>query len=106
MDIHIRISRWVIWWFGVGVGVGTIALANVIGRDLTRRQDRIILLMGLVHWALGGIICWAFDGIKVGEPGEQPPAQETPQGELQTKWFSPSEFVAPGSRHSILPPRY
>ena len=105
MDIHIRISRWVVWWIGIGVAVGAIALANVIGRDLTRRQDQIILLIGVVHWVLGGLVCWAFDGIEVKEPEKQRPT-EAPRSEARTDSRTHSQFVMSGTRKSIMPPPY
>ncbi len=65
MDVHIRLSRWVVRWFWSSVGLGAIAIANMIGRDLTRRQDRNILMLGIVNWVLGGLICFALDAVRI-----------------------------------------
>lgn len=70
--IHVR--RWVRWWFYVGVVCGAVALANIFLRELTRAQDEIILFLGVVFWILGGLVCWALDGIKV----EHSPAPRRP----------------------------
>jgi hypothetical protein len=103
--IHIRIHRWVIWWLSLGVVFGAVALLNILLRDLTRTQDKVILTVGIVHWVLGGLVCWAFDGIRV---GTAPPRvnHESTHVEPETEWHSASDFVLPGSRKSILPPRY
>lgn len=61
--LHVR--RWVRWWFYVGVVCGAVALANIFFRSLTRAQDDAILFVGVMHWLLGGLVCWALDGIKV-----------------------------------------
>src|SRR4249919_1227123 len=60
MQVRVRVRRWVMWWFYVGVFCGGIALANIFGRDLTRAQERVLLLIGVLHWLLGGVVCWAF----------------------------------------------
>jgi hypothetical protein len=103
--IHIRIHRWVIWWLCLGVVCGAIALVNILFRDLTRIQDRVILLVGIVHWILGGVVCWAFEGIKI---STAPPLEQdhASRNEEAREWHSASEFVLPGARKSLLPPKY
>jgi hypothetical protein len=32
--IHLRIHHWVLWWFGVGIVCGVVALVNIFSRDL------------------------------------------------------------------------
>jgi H+/Cl- antiporter ClcA len=104
VHLHIRIHRWVVWWLSLGVVFGAIALVNILFRDLTRTQDKIILLIGVVHWVLGGIVCWAFEGIKI-TPPVLPEHHESAQKDFR-EWHSPSDFILPGGRKSILPPRY
>jgi len=65
MHIHVRVHRWVRWWFYVGVVCGVVALANIGDRDLSRTQDKIIILIGAVHWLLGGLVCYAYEGIRI-----------------------------------------
>jgi len=103
--IHIRVHRWVVWWLCLGVIFGAIALVNILFRDLTRTQDKIILIVGIVHWILGGVVCWAFDGITI--HASPPPVRSQPAGtEALREWHSASDFVQPGGRKSLLPPRY
>lgn len=103
--IHIRIHRWVIWWLCLGIVFGAIALVNILFRELTRTQDKVILLVGIVHWVLGGVVCWAFEGVKI--TPATPLEPEQPAGtEAVKEWHSPSDFVQPGSRKSMLPPKY
>jgi hypothetical protein len=61
----IRFHRWVVWWFGLGVFGGILALGNIFLLDLTRQDERVILLFGLAHWLLGGLVCWALEGVKL-----------------------------------------
>ena len=61
----IRIRRWVAWWFCLGVICGAVALINIFFRDLTRKQDQVILFLGVVHWLLGGLVCWAWEGVRL-----------------------------------------
>ena len=102
MHIHARVHRWVFWWFYVGVACGAVALVNIMGRDLSRSQEKIILLMGVMHWVLGGLVCYACDGIEIQEPPEQPKPVEPPQLAERVEWHSASDFVLPGSRRSPL----
>ncbi len=62
VTVHVR--RWVRWWIYVGVVCGAIALANIFWRHLTHRQEEVILFLGVLHWILGGLVCWAWDGIQ------------------------------------------
>jgi len=103
--IHIRIHRWVIWWLCLGVAFGAIALVNILFRDLTRAQDKLILVVGIVHWVLGGVVCWAFEGIKI-SPAPPPPERQPARTEDSREWHSASEFILPGGRKSLLPPRF
>ncbi len=52
VHIHLRIRRWVLWWLGLGVITGVVALLNVLVRNLTQRQDHVILFVGIAHWVL------------------------------------------------------
>jgi H+/Cl- antiporter ClcA len=104
--VHIRIHRWVIWWLCLGVVFGAIALVNILFRELTRAQDKVILFVGIVHWVLGGVVCWAFEGVKITSlpPLERHlPAART---EAEREWHSASDFVQPGNRKRLLPPRF
>ena len=72
MHIHLRIHRWVLWWFYVGVVCGVVALINILSRDLTRIQDRIILVIGVLFWLLGGLICYACDSVQIENHDHRP----------------------------------
>jgi hypothetical protein len=53
---------------------------------------------------LGGLVCWAFEGIAI-EPQnpKQPPLQQSqPDPSLETKSYPASEFLLPGRRQSLL----
>ena len=104
--IHIRIHRWVIWWLCLGVVFGAIALVNILFRELTRSQDTVILIVGIVHWVLGGVVCWAFEGIKITTAPPPEHHRAAVRTEVEREWHSASDFVQPGNRKSLLPPRY
>ena len=76
--LHVR--RWVRWWFYVGVACGAVALANIFFRNLTRAQEDAILFVGVMHWLLGGLVCWALDGIKVEKAHPRVAEKEQPVG--------------------------
>ena len=103
MHIHLRIQRWVVWWFYVGVVCGVIALSIIVGHQFTRAQEETLLLLGVAHWLLGGVICWAFESVRV-EPrhSSAPPAQKTPKITVEREWHPASDFLMPGGRHSLL----
>jgi hypothetical protein len=64
MHIHLRIHHWVLWWFSIGIVFGVVAMVNIFTRNLTRTQDHTILLVGIIFWALGGVVSWASEGIQ------------------------------------------
>jgi len=103
--IRVRVHRWVVWWLCFGVVCGAIALVNIFFRDLTRQQDKIILIVGVIHWTLGGLVCWAFDGVKI-ETVPTPERTESAERRPIREWHSASEFLLPGGRKSLLPPWY
>jgi hypothetical protein len=106
MHIHLRVHRWVLWWFYVGVACGAVALVNIFVRDLTRTQERVILAMGVWFWLLGGIVCYACEGIQIAAPPQKAAPIETPIVEQQKEWHPASDFVFPGHRRRFLPPKY
>jgi hypothetical protein len=63
--IHVLIHRWVIWWLCLGVVVGAVALVNILFRDLTRTQDKVILVVGIMHRVLGGIVCRSEENVRL-----------------------------------------
>ena len=106
MQVNVRVRRWVAWWFYIGVICGGIALANIFGRDLTRSQERILLLIGALHWILGGIVCWAFESVQHPIARRERPEPNARVRELlraPTEWHSASDFLLPGNSHSLLP---
>jgi hypothetical protein len=109
MHIHLRIQHWVIWWFYVGVVCGAVALSIIIlGHNLTGTQDRIILAVGVAHWLLGGIVCWAFEGVKVEPARSSPPPKihKPVETALDAEWHPASDFLQPGMSHRLLPWRH
>jgi hypothetical protein len=95
------------WWFYVGVVCGVVALINILGRsDLTRTQERIILLIGVVHWVLGGLVCYAFDAVRIVEEGtaERLKREEPTRPRDAPEWHPASDFILPGTRKRVLPP--
>jgi len=104
MHIHLRIHRWVVWWFYIGLVCGVVALANIFSRNLTRSQEDIVLILGVIHWVLGGLVCYSFDGIKIQSPKSAPkpdrPANARPKDEKE--WHPASDFLQPGWRKRLL----
>jgi len=80
MHIHLRIHHWVLWWFGVGIVCGVVALVNILSRDLTRIQDRIVVAIGVLFWLLGGLVCYAYDSVQIEEHSPPSTRKDPRQG--------------------------
>jgi hypothetical protein len=109
MHIHVRIHRWVLWWFIVGVVLGAVALLNILDRDLSRAQESVILTIGALNWLVGGVICYGCGAIRIEQLNERSGTADSAPGtraRLQTEWHAASDFVLPGNRKSLLPPKY
>ncbi|MEO8597194.1 MAG: hypothetical protein ABI759_28000 [Candidatus Solibacter sp.] len=104
--MHLRIRRWVLWWFGFGVICGVIALSEIMGHEFTTAQDKLLLALGAAHWLLGGIVCWAFASVKI--EAQRPPASTSKTAPTAPEHFShpASDFLLPGGRRSLLPWRH
>jgi hypothetical protein len=105
MHVHVRMHRWVVWWFYVGVVCGVVAVINILGRDLSRTQERVILAIGVLHWALGGLVCYACDAIRIEGSSQRLKSEEPPKPRDIPEWHPASDFLLPGTRKSLLPPR-
>jgi hypothetical protein len=90
MHIHVRIHHWVFWWFYVGIVLGAIALVNILFRDLSRGQERTILIVGVMHWLLGGLVCYSCEGIQIERPRNLPRNDDSAawrrEGRSQMEW--------------------
>lgn len=104
MNIRLRVHRWVTWWFYVGIVCGAIAVVNLLGHHLTPAQDRLLIILGAAHWVLGGIVCWAFEGIafEQKQPKVMPLQQAQSDPSSETRSYAASEFLYPGRRQSLL----
>jgi hypothetical protein len=106
MHIRLRVHHWVLWWFIAGVIGGTVALINILGHDLTRMQERVLLLTGVAHWILGGLICYASSGIRVEEAHHDESRPRPSHHADVEEWHAASDFLLPGNRKSLLPRKY
>src|SRR3954451_14677985 len=106
MHIHFRIRRWVLWWFYIGVVCGVVAVVNILDRNLTRTQEEVVLAIGLLHWALGGAVCYFYDSVKIDKAQQGPPRNITKEPLRQPEWHAASDFMLPGGRKGLLPPRH
>lgn len=106
MHIHVKIHHWVIWWFYLGVTCGVIALVNIFLRNLTPTQIKLVLVFGVLNWVLGGFVCYCCDGIKIETPPQPPIKPIQPGVARREEWHSASDFLLPGARKSLFPPKY
>ncbi len=100
----IRVHPWVLWWFYLGVVCGVVAMANILLRNLTRTQEHILLLVGALHWLLGGLVCWASEGIRTEKP-VLPRIEKLAETQPMNEWHPASDFLPPGGGHTLLSPR-
>jgi hypothetical protein len=105
MHLRVRIHHWVLWWVYVGVICGIVSLVNIVERDLSREEARLALFAGILFWLLGGLLCYAFDGILIEEPRHESPPPVAANDPEQREWHAASDFLLPGNRKSLLPPR-
>ena len=103
---HVRIQHWVLVWFYVGIACGVIALINILFRDLSPADIRLALIFGVLNWALLGVVCYCLDGVKIEKPTPPPGKTMERPSEPPAEWHAASDFLLPGSRKSILPPKY
>ena len=68
---------------------GIVALVNIFARDLTRSQDDAVLAIGVVFWALGGVLCWASDAIQVKVPPASAPHEEITSVRITVAYSTP-----------------
>jgi hypothetical protein len=109
MHLHVRIHHWVLWWFYVGVVCGVVAVVNILVRDLTRTEDKAVLVVGLIFWALGGLVCHSYEGIQLEQPRKSPgqsSQREDSVAKQEREWHPASDFVLPGMHEHLLPPKY
>jgi hypothetical protein len=106
MHVHVKIHHWVMWWFYLGVVCGVIALINIFFRDLSPTDVKLVLVFGVLHWVLGGVVIYCCDGVKIEMPARSSTKASEPGASFQNEWHSASDFILPGSRKSLLPPKY
>ena len=105
-SFHLHIQHWVIWWFYLGIVCGIVALTNIFARHLSETQTKLVLVFGVLHWVLGGVVCYCVDGVKIVPPQERPSPAPNASAAPETEWHSASDFLLPGNHHSILPSSY
>jgi hypothetical protein len=107
LHLRVRIHHWVLWWMVLGVVCGVVAVTNILERNLSRAQERILLALGVLNWILGGFVCYACEGIQIHEHTDEHPKVESKRtSDQQPEWHAASDFLLPGGRKSLLPPRY
>ncbi len=78
-------------------------MSTILLRNLTRTQEHILIFLGVMHWLLGGLVCWACEGIQAAPP-QRPHIDTTPERrEEEHEWHPASDFRIPGTAHPILP---
>ena len=103
---HLHIQHWVVWWFYVGVVCGIIALTNIFFRHLSETQTKLVLVFGVLHWALGGVVCYCVDGVKIAAPPAHAPQAPMANVVPDSEWHYASDFLLPGNRQRVLPAGY
>ena len=108
LNLRVHVQRWVVWWMVVGIMCGIVAITNILEHNLTRAQDRILIAIGIMNWLLGGLICYAFSGVRIQELSRSASRKKEigPEPQAGPEWHAASDFLMPGNRKSLLPPRY
>lgn len=98
-----RIHRWVVWWLYIGAAIGAVALVNILFGNLARTQEALILFLCVLHWFLGGFLCWACEGIQAGKEIQPPKSASSASVRQEREWHPASEFRLPGGGRALLP---
>ena len=106
MHIHVRIHRWILWWFYVGVACGAVAVVNILSRNASEHKRMSFCVIGALFWVLGGVVCYACDAIRIEGSSRQPENKEPPRASDTPEWHPGSDFLLPGNRKSLLPRKY
>jgi len=95
------------WWMVFGIVCGVVALTNILERNLSHAQERILIGIGVWNWILGGLICYAYEGVQIEKSAEMHHHEVETKGlpRPDQEWHSASDFLLPGTRKSLLPPR-
>jgi uncharacterized protein with PQ loop repeat len=98
----VRVHHWALWWFYVGVACAVVAVVNILFRKLTPTQETITLILAVLYWCLGGLVCWALEGIQVEKKASlRKPASPVIMAR-DKEWHSASEFRLPGTGKALL----
>jgi hypothetical protein len=106
MHYHVRIHHWVVEWFLIGVVCGIVALVNILARTLSPTQVDLTLFFGVLYWGIGGVICYAHEHLKIEQPMRYCREPSERGISEQREWHAASDFLLPGNRKSLMPPRY
>jgi hypothetical protein len=106
MYIHFKVHRWVLWWLYIGIVCGVVAVVNILNRHLSRTQEEVILIIGVMHWLLGGIACYFYDSVRIEKRNQEILHNDQRKAVEQKEWHQASDFLLPGGRQSLLPPKY
>ena len=59
----------------------------------------------VLHWLLGGLVCYACEGIQVEAPRQPPKTNQPASIDQETEWYPASYFVLPGRGGKLLSPK-
>jgi hypothetical protein len=88
LHFHLRLQRWVVWWFYAGIVCGVIALAITFFGHLSETQIKLLLAFGVLHWVLGGVVCYFVEGVKLVSPRDQAVQPPAPGAPLDAELYS------------------
>ena len=105
MPYQVHFRRWVLWWIYTGIVCGIVALVNILFRDLSSLQIAIVIGMGVLFWTVGGIVAYGYGGVRIVSGLPAAPGPEI-RNSPQQEWHAASDFLLPGTRRTLLPPRH
>ena len=106
MRIYPRVHHWPVWWLYAAAICAVVALVNVVDRDLSSVQLKVVIIIGALFWLLAGLGCYGYEDVRTGIPPKAPLTSRVLKELQQREWHAASEFVLPGNRKSVLPPKY
>jgi hypothetical protein len=107
MRYQVHLRPWVRWWIYAGIVCGIIALVNILSRDdLSPLDIAMIIGIGALFWGMLGIAAYGYGGVRI---IPAPPADHDHvemRKPPQEEWHAASDFLFPGNRKSLLPPKH
>ena len=72
LTITIKIQMWAVWVMIAGLGIGAIALVNILVNErVTPANIRLTIGIGMIFWMIVGACIWCYRGLVINGGSKQ-----------------------------------